>query len=253
MFRCLTDRSLVDVDGLDDTVGKHINQSLVFGGQGPYVPFPSHNFITYLGPQQALLMMDGRAERKKDQVCSPLQYDKVFARLEETILDSTEHLIVQLGVPIAYPRMVFLVSFIVSQVLRALNCVGQENMLESKIVMSLGRNMPGFVNKFNADAELLDDLVWQYIFTLKRLLTFLRLRTIIGVRELTKRSVTPSSSDCKSLLFASIFEFRSFLEMYMLRLSAYSRRSKSRRNPRLNLNRTTAICLVSPPALSSIP
>ncbi|KAL0071465.1 hypothetical protein AAF712_001322 [Marasmius tenuissimus] len=51
------------------------------------------------------------------------------------------------GVPIAYPRMVFL-----------------ESALESKFnpLVALGRNgsmgLSGFVNKFNADAELLDDL-----------------------------------------------------------------------------------------------
>jgi len=62
-----------------------------------------------MGPKQALLMVDGRAERKKDQVCSPVQYDKMFARMEAVMPDSVDHLIVQLGVPIAYPRMVFLV------------------------------------------------------------------------------------------------------------------------------------------------
>ena len=53
-----------------------------------------------------------------------------------------------LGIPIAYPRMVFL-----------------ETALESKLnpLVALGRagsmGLSGFVNKFNADAELLDDLV----------------------------------------------------------------------------------------------
>ena len=53
------------------------------------------------------------------------------------------------GIPIAYPRMVFL-----------------ENALSSKLnpFMSLARSgsingLKGFVNKFNGDAELLDDLV----------------------------------------------------------------------------------------------
>lgn len=50
------------------------------------------------------------------------------------------------GIPIAYPRMVFL-----------------ETALGSKLnpLVALGRSgfLAGFVNKFNADAELLDDLV----------------------------------------------------------------------------------------------
>lgn len=59
-----------------------------------------------------------------------------------------EHLVVQIGIPIAYPRMVFL-----------------ETALESKFnpLVALGRTgtmgLSGFVNKFNAEAELLDDLV----------------------------------------------------------------------------------------------
>lgn len=87
-----------------------------------------------------------RAERRKDQVCSPLEYEKVFQRIR-TLPPAVEHLIVLLGIPIAYPRMVFL-----------------ESALESKFnpLVALGRNgsfgLSGFVNKFNADAELLDDL-----------------------------------------------------------------------------------------------
>jgi len=52
------------------------------------------------------------------------------------------------GIPIAYPRLVFL-----------------ENALDSKFnpLLILGRTgalgMSGFVNKFNAQPELLDDLV----------------------------------------------------------------------------------------------
>jgi hypothetical protein len=53
------------------------------------------------------------------------------------------------GIPIAYPRMVFL-----------------ENALSSKLnpFLTLARTgsfrgLKGFVNKFNGDAELLDDLV----------------------------------------------------------------------------------------------
>lgn len=64
-----------------------------------------------------------------------------------------DHLVIQLGIPIAYPRMVFL-----------------ESALDSKYnpLVVLGRNgalgLSGFVNKFNAEAELLDDLVSLYWF-----------------------------------------------------------------------------------------
>jgi hypothetical protein len=56
------------------------------------------------------------------------------------------------GIPIAYPRMVFL-----------------ENALSSKFspFVALGRlGIEGFVNRFNGDAELLDDLVPYFCFLL---------------------------------------------------------------------------------------
>jgi len=91
-------------------------------------------------------MLDCRAERRKDQVCSTLQYQYVLDSLYR-LPASVEHLIVQTGIPIAYPRMNFL-----------------ETALESKLkpLVALGRTgslgLSSMVNKFNADAELLDDL-----------------------------------------------------------------------------------------------
>ncbi|KIY71124.1 hypothetical protein CYLTODRAFT_419127 [Cylindrobasidium torrendii FP15055 ss-10] len=135
-----------ELDGLNDQPGGHIFRSLIVGKTGPFISYNSHSSLSSLGPQVSILMLDCRAERKKDQVCSPEQYEKVFQRLEY-LPPGTEHLVVQLGIPIAYPRMVFL-----------------ENALESKMnpLTSLARSnsmgMSGFVNKFNAEPELLDDL-----------------------------------------------------------------------------------------------
>lgn len=64
-----------------------------------------------------------------------------------------------LGIPIAYPRLVFL-----------------EKALESNFnpLVALGRTgtmgLSGFVNKFNQEAELLDDLVCQFIDAYNNLL-----------------------------------------------------------------------------------
>ena len=66
------------------------------------------------------------------------------------LLDTMWAYAVSSGIPIAYPRLTFLETF-----------------LDSKInpLVALGRKgamgMSGFVNKFNAEAELLDDLVSQ--------------------------------------------------------------------------------------------
>ncbi|KAI0317869.1 hypothetical protein OF83DRAFT_1083328 [Amylostereum chailletii] len=143
LFQCFINP---EVDGLDDRYGAHWSKSTIIGSQGPFIPFPSHSLLTYLGPTSSMLLLDCRAERRLSQVCSPEEYKKVFDRMN-LLPPSTEHLIVQLGIPIAYPRMVFL-----------------ETMLSSKFnpLVTLGRagsmGLKGFVNKFNADAELLDDL-----------------------------------------------------------------------------------------------
>ncbi|KAL4076965.1 hypothetical protein V8B97DRAFT_1866259 [Scleroderma yunnanense] len=134
------------VDGLDDRPGKHPFKSLILGNQGPYVGLPSHSFLTSLGSNVQLLMLDCRAERKKDRVCSDAQYRKVYDYIKQ-VPGSVEHLIIVVGIPIAYPRLVFL-----------------ETALDSKLnpLTALGRSgafgLGGFVNKFNAEAELLDDL-----------------------------------------------------------------------------------------------
>lgn len=50
--------ALVEVDGLD--VRRHPFRSLIIGSEGPYVPFPSHSVLTYLGPQVSMLLLDCR-------------------------------------------------------------------------------------------------------------------------------------------------------------------------------------------------
>ncbi|KAG1877803.1 hypothetical protein DFJ58DRAFT_752768 [Suillus subalutaceus] len=133
-------------DKLDDRTGMHMFKSLILGAQGPYVGLPSHSFLSYLGPDVHILMLDCRAERKRSQVCSEFEYQKAFERIRYLPPD-VKHLVVQLGIPIAYPRMVFL-----------------ETALDSMLnpLIALGRSgtagFSSFVNKFNADAELLDDL-----------------------------------------------------------------------------------------------
>ncbi|KAI0806950.1 hypothetical protein C8Q74DRAFT_1312933 [Fomes fomentarius] len=141
LFQCFIN---VDVDGRDDR--RHPFKSLIIGGDGPFIPYPSHSFLSWLGPHVQILLLDCRAERKKDQVCSPQEYKAVFTRMH-ALPRTVEHMIIQTGIPVAYPRMVFL-----------------ESALDSKLnpLVALGRNgslgLSGFVNKFNADAELLDDL-----------------------------------------------------------------------------------------------
>jgi hypothetical protein len=123
-------------------------------------------------------------------VCSPGEYRRVFERAN-ALPPGVAHVIVQVGIPIAYPRMVFL-----------------ETALESKFnpLVALGRHgtmgLSGFVNKFNAEAELLDDLVRGFFFWVVGLrrcgrmlmfffLVFFRCRTTIGRRGAIKYVLLP--------------------------------------------------------------
>ncbi|SCZ95844.1 BZ3500_MvSof-1268-A1-R1_Chr8-1g09834 [Microbotryum saponariae] len=133
-----------EIDGLPTTFGQHPSKSTIIGGPGAWIPTPSHSFLSYLGPQVYICLLDCRSERKKDQICSRLTYDRVFAELR-ALPDEVDHLVMLLGVPILYPRMGLI-----------------EKTLESKWnPMTLAAKtglMPSAVNKFNKDAELLDDL-----------------------------------------------------------------------------------------------
>lgn len=141
-----------------------------------------------MGPQVWTLLLDCRyvtlrshlpcqsteaessAERRKDQVCSPYEYKRVLSCMW-TVPNTVEHLILQVGkfvrrsllassagvvsqgVPVAYPRMVLLETALASR-FNPLTALGRSG--------SLG--LSGFVNKFNGEAELLDDLVRHNLF-----------------------------------------------------------------------------------------
>ncbi|KAF8557334.1 hypothetical protein OG21DRAFT_1475599 [Imleria badia] len=133
------------IDGLDDRRGTHPFKSLILGVRGPYVGLPSHSFLSYMGPNVRILMLDCRAERRKDRVCSSEEYRKVMEAISQ-MPPHVEHLIIQLGIPIAYPRMVFM-----------------ESMMDYKLnpltaIARSGHALTGFINKFNGEPELLDDL-----------------------------------------------------------------------------------------------
>ena len=90
--------------------GEETEPSWILGAQpGPYIPELSRSIFTHLGRSIAFLGLDCRTERTYDEVVSPETYDKVLDRLEKSIIKGeTKHLIVLLGIPIAYPRMVWL-------------------------------------------------------------------------------------------------------------------------------------------------
>ena len=83
-----------------------------------------------------------------------------------------------------------------------------ETILESKLnpLVVMGKRgstkVGGFVNKFNADAELLDDLVSHFIISLFYVYPHLAnppiLRTTIGQRRATNKNGTTSSSSSQA-------------------------------------------------------
>lgn len=118
-------------------------KSIIIGQPGAYIQYPHVSFLTYFGPQQYLLLIDCRSERKVHQICTKESYEKVFDRVR-AMPDGVEHLVILLGVPIAYPRMVFLERTLSSS-------------FNPLIMLAKGLS-PGFTNKFNGQVELLDDL-----------------------------------------------------------------------------------------------
>ncbi|GAC98403.1 plasma membrane protein [Pseudozyma hubeiensis SY62] len=130
-----------EVDGVSET--SHPNKSMIIGGDGVYIPFKNHSLLSYLGPKQWILLADCRSERKLDQICSKATYQRLFDAVRK-LPPGVEHLIFLLGVPLAYPRMVFLERTLSSS-------------MNPLIMLAKGLS-PGFTNNFNGQVELLDDL-----------------------------------------------------------------------------------------------
>ncbi|KAF1944128.1 hypothetical protein EJ02DRAFT_510485 [Clathrospora elynae] len=114
---------------------------------GPYIKERSRSVFMHLGRQVAFLGLDCRTERQRNEILTEDSYDIVFDRLEDEIIKGeTKHLIVLLGVPIAYPRLNFLENILTSRLMDPLKALGRAGMLGN------------FVNKFDGGVEILDDL-----------------------------------------------------------------------------------------------
>ncbi|CAO3568087.1 unnamed protein product [Mortierella alpina] len=100
------------------------------------------NILTSLGPSTSVLVLDARSERTKNMVCSDQTYELAFSKMYQEIPQGTRHLLVQIGVPIAYPRLVF-----------AENLMGSVGNVLGSIA-----GAKNVVNKLNGEPELLDDL-----------------------------------------------------------------------------------------------
>ncbi|KAG6001419.1 hypothetical protein E4U21_004339 [Claviceps maximensis] len=120
---------------------------------GPYVAEHSINIYSRLGARMAMLGIDARTERTRHQVNYPETYELIFERLRSELSQAAssgspiKHLILLLGIPIAYPRLTWL-----------------ENILRSPIIgpiKFLNRRFGvggGLFNQFDGSVDLLDDL-----------------------------------------------------------------------------------------------
>lgn len=122
--------------------------SWVIGKQpGPYIVERSRSIFMFLGRSIALLGVDCRTERMRDQVLYPQTYEKILSRVRlELVPGEMKHLIVLLGVPIAYPRLVWLENLLTSRIMDPIKILGRIGIFG------------GFINNFDGGVELLDDL-----------------------------------------------------------------------------------------------
>ena len=120
---------------------------LLGASPGPYINELSRSIFMHLGRKVAFLGLDCRTERMRDEILSQESYDAIFDRCRaEIVQGETKHLIVLLGVPIAYPRLNFLENILTSKMMDPIKALGRTGMLG------------GFVNKFDGGVEILDDL-----------------------------------------------------------------------------------------------
>lgn len=127
------------------------DESWIIGKRpGPYVKEKSRNLYMRLGRRIGFVALDARTERTRHQVNYPDTYDLVFSRLEREVAAARgelKHLIVLLGVPIAYPRLAFLENILTSPL-----------MVPVRFLNKRFGFADGLFNNFDGQIDLLDDL-----------------------------------------------------------------------------------------------
>ncbi|KAH8905959.1 hypothetical protein BR93DRAFT_969192 [Coniochaeta sp. PMI_546] len=122
--------------------------SWTLGAQrGLYINELSRSLYVSLGGSVALLAVDARTERTREDVLSERSWKKIMDRAyDEVVKGKVQHLLVLLGVPIAYPRLVWLENILTSRVMDPIKALGKAGLLGN------------FLNKFDGGVEVLDDL-----------------------------------------------------------------------------------------------
>lgn len=133
---------------------KSIDSSYVIGPKaGPYVYEHSRSIYSRLGARIAFFGIDARTERTRHQVNYPETYEVIFNRLRQELTSAAasstpiQHLVVLLGVPIAYPRLSWLENIFSSPI-----------MAPAKFLNKRFGFGGSFFNDFDGSIDLLDDL-----------------------------------------------------------------------------------------------
>ncbi|GAB1310003.1 PhoD-like phosphatase domain-containing protein [Madurella fahalii] len=114
---------------------------------GPYIKELSRSLFMFLGSKVALLAVDARTERTREEVIREDTWKKIMDRCYGEIdKGKVEHLLVLLGVPIAYPRLVWLENILTSRVMDPVKALSKLGMFG------------GLLNRFDGGVEVLDDL-----------------------------------------------------------------------------------------------
>ncbi|ORY17015.1 hypothetical protein BCR34DRAFT_475551 [Clohesyomyces aquaticus] len=131
------------------TDDQHDPSHIIGTKPGPYVEERSLNLYCQLGARIAFCGIDARTERTRHQINYPETYKLIFDRLSNELSANTEikHLVLLLGVPIAYPRLQWLENIFSSPLIAPIKFLNKR--------FGFGGN---FFNKFDGNIDLLDDL-----------------------------------------------------------------------------------------------
>ncbi|KAI0159506.1 hypothetical protein GGR57DRAFT_426563 [Xylariaceae sp. FL1272] len=120
---------------------------------GPYVAEPSMNMYSKLGARIAFMGIDARTERTRHQVNYPETYDLIFNRVRSELAAAAtagqpfRHLILLLGIPIAYPRLTWLENIFASPMIAPIKFMNRRFGFGGSVF-----------NSFDGSVDLLDDL-----------------------------------------------------------------------------------------------
>lgn len=116
---------------------------------GPYIKSRSRSIYARLGRGMAFFGLDCRTERTMHQVVTEESYQLMFERIAHEVSASNgeiKHILIMLGVPIAYPRLVWLEGLLTSPIMAPVTALAKRGL------------MGGTLNDFDGAIEILDDL-----------------------------------------------------------------------------------------------